>query len=974
MPTPEAAYSEVDRLVKKFKALPTARRKRYNEADTRKDFILPLFRALEWNVEDAREVAAEEKISRGFVDFSFFVNGIRRFVLETKSLHEGLDNPEWARQAITYAYHKGVTWALLSDFQALRILNAEAKEQNPFQATFREFEVDDYLSRIEELWWLSRPAMLERILDREAEKVFKKSIRTPITISLFGHLKEWRQDLFKDLRAYNRDKRYSPKMIDDAVQRILDRLIFIRTAEDREVEGEKLIALVRELEDRGRINDVSQRLNQRFRELDGVYNSNLFAPSLSDDLKVSESATLVDIVKGMYGSSADYISYNFALIDADVLGRVYEQYLGVILSERKELKAKKAKRKSQGIYYTPTFVVKYIVEQTLGKYLQEQGYNPSHPVRVLDPACGSGSFLIEAFDVLDQFLAREKNQDRGVYGIHDHARQLQILTQNMYGVDKDEQAVEVARLNLMLKALHLRDRLPKLDNIRQGDSLISGSPKELEEYFGNNWKGKNPFDWEKIFPEVMKEGGFDVIVGNPPYVRIQTLPRDEVDFYDDYYSVATGNYDIYVLFVERALRLLKPGGVFGMILPKKFMQTTYGEGLRKLLADEKAVWKIVDFGDAQVFEQATTYTCLLFLQKRESEQVIYVKADDWLKEQAIVPDAIPNDLPEYRIKAGSLSHAEWNLAVGHGAALFERLSMMPVKLGDISHIFVGLQTSADTVFLFKKFTPTKSGTVRAYSKASDRTVELESDLLRPVIRSGEIGRYYAEPSALVLFPYRVENGEAHLLSQNELREGYPLTWDYLRANKKVLESREHGKFKGSAWYQLYPKNLNLWEQPKIMVPYMITRLAAYPDVRQNYYFVNVTTGGFGIVTEGEGLHLLYVTALLNSRLLDYIFRSQATKFHGGYFGANKQYIEELPIRRINLVDPGEKQKHDAVVALAEEMLQLQKDYAEAEREKWDNRDTLKQRIDEVDAEIDALVYKLYGLTEEEMAIVAEAGP
>jgi type I restriction-modification system DNA methylase subunit len=599
--TREAAGSEVERLVKKFKALPVTRRRLYNEADTRKDFILPLFRALQWDTEDASQVTAEEKISRGFVDFSFRINGIRRFVLETKSIHEGLDDVKHAQQARDYAYHKGVTWAVLSDFAALKILNAELREPNPFQATFKAFEVDDYLTRFDELWWLSRPAFEEGILDREAENVFKRSIRVPITQSLFDSLKEWRRELYKNLRAYNEGKLYTPKMIDDAVQRILDRLIFIRTAEDRDVEDEKLRALVRELQDRNRLNDLSTGLNRRFRELDRVYNSQLFAPHPSEDLDGGEPSTLVKIVEGMYGSPANYVSYNFALIDADVLGRVYEQYLGYVLSERDEIEAKKAKRKSQGIYYTPTFVVKYIVQQTLGRYLQEYGYNPSHPVRVLDLACGSGSFLIEAFDVLDQYLAREKNQEQGAYDIHDHARQLQVLTQNIYGVDKDEQAVEVARLNLMLKALHLRDRLPKLEHIQQGDSLISGAPKELEEYFGAKWKEKNPFDWDKMFPEVIKEGGFDVIVGNPPYVRIQTLPKDEVLYYNDRYKAATGNYDIYVLFVEQALQLLKPGGVMGFILPRKFFNTDYGTGLRRLITDAKALWKIVDFGDAQVF-------------------------------------------------------------------------------------------------------------------------------------------------------------------------------------------------------------------------------------------------------------------------------------------------------------------------------------------------------------------------------------
>jgi hypothetical protein len=253
-----------------------------------------------------------------------------------------------------------------------------------------------------------------------------------------------------------------------------------------------------------------------------------------------------------------------------------------------------------------------------------------------------------------------------------------------------------------------------------------------------------------------------------------------------------------------------------------------------------------------------------------------------------------------------------------------------------------------------------------------KAVELESALLKPVIRSGDIGRYYAEPRALVLFPYRLEKGQAILLSQKELKGKYPLTWAYLQVNKTLLAGRESGKFDDKEWYRMgRTQNIGMWEQPKVMVPYMITRLAAYPDENRNWYFVNVTTGGFGIISEDKGISLRYLAALLNSRLLDHLLKNISTSFRGGYFAANKQYIERLPIRRINFDDPAEKQQHDAIVTLVEEMLQLQKDYAQAERAKEDRRHALKRHIDEVDAAIDRLVYELYGLTEEEIKIVEE---
>jgi hypothetical protein len=373
MPIPQSTYDEVGRLVNKFTNLSARERREYNEDNTRKDFVLPLFhRALQWNTDDAREVAAEEKISRGFVDFSFRINGIRKFLLETKRIGEDLDKSLWAQQAIEYAYHKGVTWAVLSDFEGLRLFNAEVKEAEPQQAVFKRFHFEEYLARLEELWLLSRPAITEGTLDREAEKVFKKSIKTPITTSLFDNLKDWRKTLYDNFAAYNRAQSYTPAKIEEAVQRFLDRLIFIRTAEDRDMEGDRLLALVRELEDSGRLNDLIPALRQRFRELDRVYNSELFSPHFSEDLEY-EPATLTEIIKGLYGSRANFVSYNFALIDADVLGTVYEQYLGYSVSqrarkdaERQAEQARRQKRKSQGIYYTPTFVVSDVTQSDKG--------------------------------------------------------------------------------------------------------------------------------------------------------------------------------------------------------------------------------------------------------------------------------------------------------------------------------------------------------------------------------------------------------------------------------------------------------------------------------------------------------------------------------------------------------------------------------------------------------------------------------
>jgi hypothetical protein len=307
----ESAYGKVDYLVKKFKSLSPPARRSYNEDNTRKDFILPLFQALEWNISDSAEVNAEERVSRGWVDFSFRIGGVPRFFLETKKISEDLTKPVWIRQAIDYAWTKSVTWALLSDFEGLRVFNAEWKEENPLRAQFIDFNIDTYLSDFERLWWLSRPEMVVCTLDHEAEKVGKKAFRQPVSQHLFDDLKTWRHELFRHLHAYN--PMWSAAQIDAEVLRLLNRLIFIRTAEDRQVEERRLMPLLRELHDQKHIQQLFPKLQHLFREFDAAYDSQLFENSLADTLEC-EPQPFETVIEGLYGKS--FMLYNFNAIDA----------------------------------------------------------------------------------------------------------------------------------------------------------------------------------------------------------------------------------------------------------------------------------------------------------------------------------------------------------------------------------------------------------------------------------------------------------------------------------------------------------------------------------------------------------------------------------------------------------------------------------------------------------------------------------
>jgi hypothetical protein len=341
-----------------------------------------------------------------------------------------------------------------------------------------------------------------------------------------------------------------------------------------------------------------------------------------------------------------------------------------------------------------------------------------------------------------------------------------------------------------------------------------------------------------------------------------------------------------------------------------------------------------------------------------------------------------------RLPASAASQGVWNFAVGSGAALFEKLDKTPTRLRDVARrIYQGPITSADTVYLFKKFRHGKrKQTMEVYSAKLEEWVQIELPVLKRVVRSGDIHRYDAMPAALVLFPYEVRDDSARLYSPREMQRLYPAAWHYLNRNKSLLQNREKGKFRDADWYRFgRTQNLGMWEQPKLLVPYMVKELSAYLDLDDKYYFINVTTGGYGLVTNETLPSLPYLCALLNSRLLDFYLKKVSTTFHGGYFAANKQFIEQLPIRPINFSDPADKARHDRMVALVGRMLELNKQrarlaagFSPAQPEATGARlkagatsdlERLEREIAATDTEIDELVYELYGITDEERKVI-----
>ena len=328
----DAAKEQIKVILEKYdETVKEGRVGRYNEEMTKKDFVLPLFDALGWNTVDSREVSAEERVSKQRVDYGFRINGIPKFFLETKSLKENLDNRKFIDQAINYAWHKGCTWAVLTNFERVVVFNAELKTEHPWQSQLKRIHCRDFLEHFDELWLLSRESFEQGLIDKEAEKWGKKAKKSSVDRQLLTDFTRFRELLSKSITKLNQSKNLTEEELDESIQRILDRLIFIRNCEDRELEARTLISNLREWESKGR-GHLIKSLREVFAYFDKAYNSKIFANHLCDNLEI-DNDVLHEIIEGLYHTRDNSVFYDFSAIDADVLGTIYEQYLSHILKK-----------------------------------------------------------------------------------------------------------------------------------------------------------------------------------------------------------------------------------------------------------------------------------------------------------------------------------------------------------------------------------------------------------------------------------------------------------------------------------------------------------------------------------------------------------------------------------------------------------------------------------------------------------------
>jgi type I restriction-modification system DNA methylase subunit len=643
----ENAKKKLTELVSRFEQVCSSGKEgTFSEADVSSKFILPLLDILGWNISDIDEVKEQRRTLSGPADYALAINRKSRLIVELKKFTEDLDGYRKVRgrretfpeQATRYAWHLKVEWVVLTNFKEVRLYNSYYKKTADglrLQIRYTHFYRD-----FDKLWTLSR----QSVESGELDKIERKAERKNIDEAVLEGLLEIRRLLSESINLKNPS--ITLEGIRENVQRIMDRLIVVRVAEDRGLIGfESLHKELDSWKNRGLPTPFMRSLKSIFRDFDDIYNTKLFESHSCEDLSIDNDVleTIIDIL----------YQYNFDLISADVLGAIYENYLGHVLEETTsggvQITESSKARKKKGIYYTPTHLVEHVVRATLGELLTKcKSPEEVSRIKVLDPACGSGSFLIKAFDIIKEWYDKYNKRLTAKGGsLEAHFQTItdvnrKILTENLFGVDIDPQAAEIASVNLMLKALKRGEKLPQImgQNIKVGNSLVNGMEEGFEELSDEAKQGLRPFKWDQEFPHVFAEDGFDVVIGNPPYYKVRRA--NPIRISPTFDAIKTGPVNAAMMFIDCAINLTKSERYVGLVLPKMLTYTKGWKGSREEVFNTK-IRSVIDCQEA--FEGVLLEQILLTLEKISVDESYTYRVGE-AKGSSIIISAmhVPQDL------------------------------------------------------------------------------------------------------------------------------------------------------------------------------------------------------------------------------------------------------------------------------------------------------------------------------------------
>ena len=968
----------------------------FNETQVRNEFLDPLFEVLGWDIRNMsgkktneREVLLEESLKADAAthskkpDYTFRLFGERKFFLEAKKPCVDIstdDNP--AKQVRRYGYTANLKISVLSNFEDLYIYDTSYKVEDGdtlVKARIKAYHYTDYENVAEELLELvGKESVYTGHFEEVWDDIELNVVHQSVDSLFLEQINQWRLMLGQQILSCDPDLEID--YLGDIVQSYINKILFLRVCEDRNIETYQRLLTIAD-------HNSHKELVAKFKEADNKYNSGLFEELISEDVIGNISSSFWMIIRQLYFPERPY---SFNVLSSDILGRIYEIFLAEKLAVVDgELKiVKKPENAERDIVTTPNFVVREILHQTAAEIIQGKTANEINNLKCADIACGSGAFLLELYQLLYDSLVDyyfENDRSKLVQTSIDtyklpYEMKRNLLVNCIYGVDKDFNAVEACKFGLLLKLLEDEDVnslssfhpiLPDLsNNIFYGNSLLSTADVPADDAFEIN-----PFDFG--------DRTFDLIVGNPPYMKtedIKAFTPKEKSLYEkgNRYTSAYKQYDKYFLFIERALNLLKPDGYLGYVVPNKFMKVGAAKELRNFIANNAYLKTMISFGAHQVFADKSTYTCIIVLEKNKHENFKYSEVSDFIGWRVRNVNAYKFcDRPSVTINADT-----WILCTDEHLPLLNAVTAHTKPLGDIvgdDYIFNGIQTSANKIYVFVPISETR--TTYTFKAFDGNEYEVEKAVTKPYFKTAQgadaMSTYRTfKPNARVFFPYKKDNdGHLQLIPLTTIQRRYPLFYTFLMAAKPELDkaSRDIQPKPTTAdeWYRYgRHQSLEACEVEEKMIVGVLAQTDKYAIDNNGTLVSSGGTAGYCLVSipSDSQYSIYYIQAILGSIQGEWLASLYGEIFRGGYIARGTKVLKQIPIREIDFTDQNERNVHDDIADRQKRLIELGDKISKAAK----NRRSLiplQRQFDLLKHEQQNVINMLYGMTNDEVSLI-----